>query len=277
MRDFDLRALQLKEFEMLEDFKKFCDDNGIVYYLMYGTLIGAARHQGFIPWDDDIDVIMDTKNYRKFLRRARKKYPEKYFIQNFRTEHNMWYNWTKIRINGTTSMERNMSDMDIHYGVCMDIFVMAGKPEKTFGIKLVNKARDIEDILLRKYYAKMTGAKISKRAERLYRIIPEFLRIPVCRLLERIIYVDTHSREYCYCPLMPGGFNPIYKSESFENGKGKYLMYEGKEYRVPYNWEDVLERRYGDWRTPPPESEREGHGDIIVDLENDYKTYYTGK
>ena len=277
MRDFDLRALQMKEFEMLEDFVKFCDDNGIVYYLMYGTLLGAARHQGFIPWDDDIDVAMDIKNYRKFLRCARKKYPEGYFVQNFKTDHNVWINLTKIRMNGTTSMDRSYSNMDIHTGICMDIFPLAGYPKNKLRKKLAYRAGKLQSILLNKYFSKMSGAPIGRRAKLLYRIIPEFLRIPICGLLERIIYVDTQSEELCYAPYTAGGSGEFYKSECFSGDKTEYLVYEGKEYRVPYEWEKVLETCYGDWRTPPSVTDRDGHGDIIVDLENDYKMYYTGK
>ena len=277
MRDFDLRALQLKELEMLEDFAKFCDENGIVYYLMYGTLIGAARHQGFIPWDDDIDVVMDIKNCRKFLRCACKRYPDKYFVQNYKTDKNVWINWTKIRMNGTTSMERSNSNIDIHYGICMDIFPLAGYPKSKFRKKLAYRAGKLQSILLNKNFSKMTGASIGRRAKLLYKIIPEFLRTPICSLMERIIYVDTHSKDLCYAPLTPGGTGVLYKSKCFSANRIEHLMYEGKEYRVPHKWEEVLEEGYGDWRTPPPATDREGHGDIIVDLENDYKKYYTGK
>lgn len=277
MRDFDLRALQLKELEMLEDFAKFCDDNGIVYYLMYGTLLGAARHQGFIPWDDDIDVVMDVKNYRKFLKCARKNYPDKYFVQNYKTDKNVWINWTKIRINGTTSMERNLTDVDIHYGVCMDIFPLVGKPAKKFIKKIIYRAEKLQNTLLNKYYLKVTNAPIGRRAKLLYKIIPEFLRIAFCGLLERIVHIDTHSSEFCYSPDVPGGSGVLYRSVCFSDDKREYLTFEGKKYIVPYNWEEVLTSEYGDWRTPPPVQERDGHGDIIVDLENNYKMYYTGK
>lgn len=277
MRDFDLRALQLKELEMLEDFAKFCDDNGIVYYLMYGTLIGAARHQGFIPWDDDIDVVMDVKNYRKFLKCARKSYPDKYFVQNYKTDKNVWINWTKIRMNGTTSMERSNTSMDIHYGICMDIFPLVGKPARKLRKKLIYRAGKLQKTLLNKYFSEMTGISFGRRAKIMYKIIPDFLRIALCGLLERIIHIDTHASEFCYSPDVPGGSGVLYKSKCFSDDKCEYLTYEGKEYRVPYNWEEILNTRYGDWRTPPPVKERDGHGDIIVDLENDYKMYYTGK
>ncbi len=267
----------MKECEMLKDFAKYCDENGIVYYLMYGTLIGAARHGGFIPWDDDIDVVMDLKNYRKFLKCAKKNYPEKYFVQNFRTDRNVWINWTKIRMNGTTSMECNRTDFDIHYGICMDIFPVVGKPKKKIISKLAQKAFRLQNILLGKYYVKTAGIQAEKKVRILHGIIPEILRTPICTLLEKIMYVNTERCELCYIIDNEASFSYSFNSKAFTGVSNERLIFEGEMYRVPNGWKDVLTAQYGDWRTPPPYTERGGHGDIIVDLENDYKTYYTGK
>ena len=81
MADEDvLQHIKDVELMILKDFAKICDENDIEYYLIYGTQIGAIRHQGFIPWDDDVDVILFRKDYEKFLKVMEENPNEKYTI-----------------------------------------------------------------------------------------------------------------------------------------------------------------------------------------------------
>ena len=102
-----LRELQLAQLQELKDIAAFCDDNGIAYFLDSGTLLGAVRHKGFIPWDDDVDICMDVRSYRRFLKLAHKLL-ERYYVQNYRTDRTMTRKRTKIRINGTTVTPKHL-------------------------------------------------------------------------------------------------------------------------------------------------------------------------
>ena len=148
-----LRKLQLTELEMLKDVADFCEKNGIEYFLIAGTLLGAVRHGGFIPWDDDIDIGMTFKNYKKFLKLAPKGLPKKYFVQHFTTDPKVSIPWIKVRINGTTSMERHLTNYDIHYGICMDIFLFNGIAEnKNRKKKQAKYTKEIRTWLLKWMY-----------------------------------------------------------------------------------------------------------------------------
>ena len=81
-----LREIQLFELQMLKDVVKVCDDNNITYIISSGTLLGAVRYGGFIPWDDDIDIDMPLPDYKKFLKIAQRELGEKYFVQNYKTD-----------------------------------------------------------------------------------------------------------------------------------------------------------------------------------------------
>ena len=83
-----LKRLQNTELSMLKDFMELCDAHGFVYFGIGGTGIGALRHQGFIPWDDDIDIAMPRKDFEKFLRLAKKEWQGKYYILNNKTNEN---------------------------------------------------------------------------------------------------------------------------------------------------------------------------------------------
>ncbi len=277
MRDFDLRELQLVELQMLKDVVSFCEKNDIKYFLSDGTLIGAARHQGFIPWDDDIDICMDLKNYKKFNNLAKVSFPEKYYIQNFYTEKKVSIPWTKIRINGTTSMERRLSNYDIHFGICMDILLLNGISDNRFRRKIQEKSARIQRDLLKKYYYLEGEIKIDSRKKKfMYKFLPECFRIGLARLLDKLIYIDVSKCSTCYenfysninaCAHFPTNWFNEFEKMSFE----------GECFMVPKKYDEYLTKLYGDWKTPPPDVARNGHGDIIVDLNNNYSNYWGEK
>lgn len=125
-----MNEIQKFELNVLKDIVEFCKENDIRYYLSSGTLLGAVRHGGFIPWDDDIDMYMPVSDYKKFLKLGAKKLDKKYFIQNYKTENEYSEMWTQIRVNNTTSMPKNLIEWNIHWGLCIDIFPLVGVDEE---------------------------------------------------------------------------------------------------------------------------------------------------
>lgn len=117
-----VREIQLFKLGILEDIAAICDKHNIKYILHYGTLLGAIRHNGFIPWDEDIDIAMPWNDYKQFAEVLTKEYSDKYFAQNNWTEPKFPLLWTQIRVNGTTCMPAAYCDHDIHWGMCIDVF-----------------------------------------------------------------------------------------------------------------------------------------------------------
>ena len=99
-----MNNLQKCELEILKEFDRICKKNNLSYSLNSGTMLGAIRHKGFIPWDDDIDVMMPAKDYKKLCKIAPKQLDSKFFLQTSYTDN--WYpSIAKIRMNGTTAIE----------------------------------------------------------------------------------------------------------------------------------------------------------------------------
>ena len=111
------------ELQMLEKFDEICQKHNLTYYAYYGTLLGAVRHQGFIPWDDDIDVVMFRDDYEKFQAISPEEFKEPYFYQNTYTDRVMWA-LSKIRDSRTTAVEPQFRHLgsSFHQGIFIDIF-----------------------------------------------------------------------------------------------------------------------------------------------------------
>lgn len=122
MDDSKLRALQLCELEILNEFVRVCERHNLRYFLVGGTLLGAVRHQGFIPWDDDIDVGMLREDYEKFSKIAQVELSEQYFYQSPQTDPHYFLTYNKIRKHGTQVYEERFRNSNFHKGVFIDIF-----------------------------------------------------------------------------------------------------------------------------------------------------------
>lgn len=120
--DSKLRQLQLEELDILKEFVHICDKYDLGYYLVGGTLLGAVRHSGFIPWDDDIDVAMLRGDYERFAEVCQAELDPQYFYQSSETDPYYFLTYAKIRKNGTEVCEERFSNSKFHKGIFIDIF-----------------------------------------------------------------------------------------------------------------------------------------------------------
>ena len=123
--DYDqetLDKLHKVELEILDDFIKVCEKNNLTYFLVGGTLLGAIRHKGFIPWDDDIDVGLFRKDYDKFIEIGQKELGDKYYLDCFEHNKDCYLPFAKVRMNGTLFEEEWTKGIEQHKGIFIDIF-----------------------------------------------------------------------------------------------------------------------------------------------------------
>ena len=132
----DLRKAQLIMLDMLVEFDKICKEHNLRYWLDSGTLLGAVRHKGFIPWDDDIDISMPIEDYKKFLKVA--KLPSDIFLQTKQSDREFKFDYAKLRSKKATIIEFHEKDKKVNYnqGVFVDIFPMLTINKSDENIKL---------------------------------------------------------------------------------------------------------------------------------------------
>ena len=133
-----LREVQLIQLNMLLKVDEICRLNNIRYYLIGGSALGAVRHKGFIPWDDDVDIGMFRRDYDQFLDIADKFLDNKYFLQTNRTDPDYHGPYAKLRANNTTYIEKVSRSLGakIHQGIFIDIFPLDNVPDKKLLLKL---------------------------------------------------------------------------------------------------------------------------------------------
>lgn len=274
MRNFDLRKLQLKEMEILLEVDRICKKYNINYYLSWGSALGAIRHKGFIPWDDDIDISMFFKDYVKFKEVCSRELDSKFFYQSSETDKNIWLSWDKIRINNTTSMDRKLSHIRCHWGVCIDIFPIITVPESEKEQKKQKNRTYIYKRLCQIPFvlnSKQGGIK-ARIKKMIYRILDNNMVEHLKKsILKKIVMYEESDSELCGEILSMEYKKSIMKKEYF--GTPKYVLFEEDYFPIPEKYNEYLIGCYGDYMKLPDISERIGHGDIIVDLENSFKKY----
>lgn len=267
----DLLKLQSVEKEMLAEVDRVCHELGIQYFSVGGTTLGAIRHNGFIPWDDDIDIGMMRNDYELFLKNAPLLLDKKYFLQNFIfNKHTPQYH-TKVMKKGTTFVEKGIEHLKIQKGIFLDVMPYDYLPE--------NDRKQAKVLKKQMFFYSLFGLKSQIRT---------FSRGKVANLLLTVV------RFFLWILLLPfpkALFFNLYDS-SLKNASGKSpvigtrgyancIIYEDElfplrphqfnetEIPVPNNCDAVLKRQYGDYMTLPPPNKRHQHSPVVLSFGDD--------
>lgn len=252
---------------ILKDIIEFCERNNIEYFMMYGSLIGAVRHHGMIPWDDDIDIAMTRENYYRFIECVRTNDEE------FLKKYNLWINGSgsikyvseiKVGKLGTKYCPKIGEDLDINKYITVDIFCVDYiKPSYISNIGLKNRFRVFLSISKLNWAEKRFMMRVFRQGTgplKYLKIIALFL-MHILRLvfsekgIEHFIYkmaVDESNKSK-YMGIVVGGLLPNYFNSDFSLQKVKF---DDLEVLIPDNYNEILTRLYGDYMTPPPKENR---------------------
>ena len=273
---FGIADLQTKMLEVLEELIRVCEENGLTYFACGGTCIGALRHDGFSPWDDDLDVFMPRPDYEKLWQLRDRFQSDKYKLCRTTKEKNYHHRVQQLVDLNTTFINQRSVDEDIEHGVYIDILPMdACAPTKTKRL-----AQMIQSMLYSVYNVQCLpefhGGKMFRTAVGIaLKIIPsKNMRYRIWSRCERKMTKydwDKATQAVELTASMKVLRNP-YPREWFV-GVTKH-KFEDIEINLPSGVDNYLKQVFGDYMSLPPESERHPrHNTVKIDLNNSYEIY----
>ncbi len=281
-----LKKLQRLEMEILKDFDQICRENGMPWFAFGGTGIGAARHQGFIPWDDDIDVVVMRADYDRMPALFREKFPEKYQVISADVNENYPLTTTRIMLRDSLFVEESMKDIDCPFGIFLDVYPMdhvAQNPRKAksqsrrtwFYAKLMVLSAVPRPVLLFhgwKARAVHVATRLGYRVMRLTgRTTAKMYRKH--RALA-VRYNGEPATTYAYF----NDFTPF--SGWYEEGDIfpiQRLPFEDMEMNLPNELDKTLRKEYGDYMQLPPEEDRKNHFPYLLKFPDEDVIYVRGE
>lgn len=263
-----VRAHQQALYSLLSEFDRVCRELNIPYVLFAGSMLGAVRHRGFIPWDDDLDVMMLRADYDRFLKEADGVLDgKKFFLQKEFSDHWPMF-FSKLRLNGTACLEKyHPKDPRSHQGVYMDIFPCDNAAGTGFGRKMQFLASKV--VIAKSLYNR--GYETDSKKKKIF--------MALCRLLPMKAFLGLTKGGSGDSPLVHsflGGASSfdknIYPRAYF--AERMELPFEAGQYPVSAHYDRLLRQLYGEYMVLPPEDQRriKQHA-ILVDLETSYEAY----
>lgn len=275
-----LKKLQQSLLDIMSDFDNFCEKNDLQYFLIGGTLLGAVRHQGFIPWDDDLDVVMPREDYERMIELFSEEDQNKYTIQSIETDHNYWLPFAKLRKNNTLYDDLPTRYVKSHRGIFIDIFPLdhANSPENNIQgmkVRFAKFLRKIADFKTTALFSKDSGNTLKYVVKKMTATV--FSLVSTHRILmwqKKIIKSLASSNSNYYINV---GSQYHFKKQTMKKDvyhPSKQLDFEGETFNVPGKYEVVLKRIFSEkYMELPPEDKRQTHApaNIIFNLEEDKK------
>jgi len=252
-----LKQLHKIEVTILKEIDRICKEHNLRYYVGEGTLLGTIRHQGFIPWDDDIDICILRKDFERFREACAKELDKKFFYQSHETEKEYYLWFDKIRYNNTIFKEVFLAKHNIHHGVYIDIFPMDNVPDDYY---LRKKQRKIYQFYRKIVQAKYGGLRFRQGKKKIGAIL---IRVLTFFVPLEYAYRKGTSALVKYKDAETAAVQMMVDSERVDTilPKKYYIKTQRKKFEdisvpVPIEHDKVLSAWYGDYMKLPAEKDR---------------------
>lgn len=273
--DEQLRPLQLTQLEILKMVDGICRKHEIPYSLYAGTLLGAVRHKGFIPWDDDLDICMSRENYDRFLQVWQQEQPAGYLLQNKDNTPAFTQSFTKIRKDHTTFLHSLSEAGKYHTGIFIDIFPIDRIPNGKLRRSLYYWDCMRYQLYTREFVPQQYGFANKLGSSILLALTSGTHRAKMRKkLLKRLTAFNQDNRLETVATETVGSVRKSYAPDMTE--KYTTLQFEDGEFMCFAGWHDHLTRKFGDYMQLPPVEQRTWtHHPVCVDFNYNYEELNT--
>jgi len=254
-----LRQMQLIQLEMLLEVDRVCKKHNIKYCIIAGTLLGAVRHKGYIPWDDDADVAMLRPEYEKFCKVCEKELDtNRFYIQTHSNTPDYRWGYGKIRRKDTEFVRKGQEHMTYPTGVFIDVFPLDNVPDHLF----LRRGHNLVCTVIRKMLWSGVGAKSDKKTSMrliygIFSIIPvKFIFVLYERLMRISNKKSTQLVRILTFPTPDNGYYGYYRRWYVELSD---IEFEGHSFPAPKDYDDYLTFKFGDYHEFPPLHQRKVH------------------
>lgn len=270
-----LPKVKYTELEILKVVDQFCKENNIKYSLAYGTLLGAVRHKGFIPWDDDIDIFMLREDYEKFIELWLDNPVEGYILENKRTNPNYDQCLTKIRKDHTTYLQesphgdKNEVNSGYHTGIFIDVFPLDRIANTPIQGKIQKLTAMFYFLYSRGFAFDRGSAFVKLGCNILLKLVPKTKYSKIVLILEKKLqkYNFTNNRLVSFDTMED--LSRVFESDLMDEFID--IEFENERFKAVKDYKGFLTEQYGDYMQLPPEEERVWyHHPIVIDFEHNW-------